>query len=236
MQKCDQCDLHDIRGAAVCKGRKCPVKFKEKKGTDKMDKWTFQKISDNNAVAGVITATGPEATDYDMTEQFQDLEFGPEDNGKIIIIDREKIESDCRFATVMIAEEAPVWATLALATNDQATIQKIESIINETRKGTDMADTKKFTWNGKEDPEVVEKGVTLMWATGTSKRIQAFVEALSNKVGAKADWAYQGGRAHIEIMPEGVDEAMKLIADAEYMKQFYAPYEENKGNYFERLR
>lgn len=31
MQKCDKCDLHDIRGVAVCSGRECPVKFRDKK-------------------------------------------------------------------------------------------------------------------------------------------------------------------------------------------------------------
>lgn len=97
-----------------------------------------------------------------------------------------------------------------------------------------MAETK-FIWTDEEDKEVLLKGTTIMWADGKSKNIQEFVETLSNKVGAKADWSFQGGRAHIEIMPEGVEAALKLINDEEWMKQFIVPYEVNKDAYFERL-
>lgn len=95
-----------------------------------------------------------------------------------------------------------------------------------------------FTWSDKEDDEVLKKGTTIMWATGSTKAIQKFVEDLSNKVGAKADWSFQGGRAHIEIMPEGVEAALKLINDLEFMKHYYVEYSsESKDNemYFERL-
>lgn len=97
----------------------------------------------------------------------------------------------------------------------------------------------KFTWTNKEDDEVLKKGITIMWADGRSQAIQRFVEDLSNKVGYKADWSFQGGRAHIEMIPEGVDAAIKLINDDEYMKQFYVPYSDesyNNGTHFERLR
>lgn len=96
----------------------------------------------------------------------------------------------------------------------------------------------KFTWGDKEDPEVLKKGSTIMWAAGSTKAIQRFVEDLSNKVGAKADWSFQAGRAHIEIMPEGVEAAMELINDLEFMKHYYVEYSEETsrdGVYFERL-
>lgn len=96
-----------------------------------------------------------------------------------------------------------------------------------------------FTWTDKEDPEVLNKGTTIMWAAGRTKAIQRFVEDLSNKVGAKADWCFQAGRAHIEIMPEGVEAAMKLINDEEFMKQYYVEYSDESyknETYFQRLR
>lgn len=99
-------------------------------------------------------------------------------------------------------------------------------------------DVKKFTWANTEDSEVWEKGMTIMWAAGRTAAIQKFVETLSYKVGAKADFSFQGGRAHIEIMPEGIEAARKLINDEEFMKQFCVPYSDESyanGTYFERL-
>lgn len=96
----------------------------------------------------------------------------------------------------------------------------------------------KFTWEGNEDPEVLKKGCTIMWACGRTKAIQRFVEDLSNKVGAKADWSFQAGRAHIEIMPEGVNKAVELINNEEYMKQFLVEYSDESyenGTYFQIL-
>lgn len=92
-----------------------------------------------------------------------------------------------------------------------------------------------FTWNEEEeDHEVSAKGVLVMWATGSKDLIQKFVEDLSRRCGAKADWSYTSGRAHIEIMPNGANAAFALINDVEYMSQFYVPY--NNGEpYFERL-
>ena len=75
-----------------------------------------------------------------------------------------------------------------------------------------------FTWTEQEDDEILKNGTTIMWAAGCTKAIQRFVENLSNKVGVEA--------------------ALKLIEDKEYMKQFYVEYSDESyenETYFERL-
>lgn len=192
-----------------------------------MDTWRFQKIKDDNAIVGVITAVSPEAKDCDLVRSFPYLEFGSRENhGKAVVIDREKIDSKNRFATVTVTDGKPEWNTLAMVA-DPATVEKVHNLITKMPE---------FTWGEKEDQEVLEKGITIMWAEGKTKRIQSFVEALSHKVGVKVDWSFQGGRAHIEVMPGGLLMARRLIKDKEFMGQFYKSYNDDPDDYFERLR
>ena len=83
-----------------------------------------------------------------------------------------------------------------------------------------------FTWTSKEDDNIYKNGVTVCIAAGSTESIQHFVEELSNKIGHKCDWAFTGGRAHIDVLPEGKDAALKYVNDPLFMKQFVVPYSE----------
>lgn len=82
----------------------------------------------------------------------------------------------------------------------------------------------KFTWTDKEDEELYKNGITIMWMAGRSKAIQKFVEALSYKIGHKCDFAFSAGRAHIDVPEVMYNEALKVISDKDFMKQFIVPY------------
>lgn len=254
MDKCRTCSLHDIRGIKVCRDRKCPVEGKY------MKKWRFSRIEGDTGIVGVITPTAKDARDTELSKQFGSLEFGYGEKEKVIVIDRRHIRDEYPFATVVINEMGcPQWETRVLIQDGKPGIEKFECyaymavVMNKmgcpeskTRvlvpnskaemerleRYARIASLPKFTWGDREDPEVFTNGVTILWADAKKKRMQSFVEALSNKVGAKADWSYSGGRAHVDIMPEGAAKAMELIEDDGFMGQFLKPYDEDPEDYF----
>lgn len=87
-----------------------------------------------------------------------------------------------------------------------------------------------FTWGDKEDLYLYENGVTILWMQGRTKAIQKFVEELSYKIGFKVDFSFTAGRAHIDVNPKGVDAAIKVINDDEWMKKFIVPHTEKSFN------
>ena len=71
-----------------------------------------------------------------------------------------------------------------------------------------------------------ENGITIIWAVGRTKAIQKFVEALSYKIGSKCDWSFTAGRAHIDVLKDDYNNAIKVIEDKEFLNQFIVPYSE----------
>ena len=95
-----------------------------------------------------------------------------------------------------------------------------------------------FTWSDKEDPELYNNGIRLMWVVGRSTKIQKFVEALSYKIGSKCDFSFVAGRAYIDVFKHAYDKAIAVVNDEEFMKQFIVPYSKesyNNETYFEVL-
>jgi len=87
----------------------------------------------------------------------------------------------------------------------------------------------------KEDPEIAGHGTLFAWGQGRSPAVQTFVEALSRKIGYKVDWAYTGGRAHLDVMPEGREAALEALKDEAFVKPFlklYASENWKNGTYF----
>lgn len=97
----------------------------------------------------------------------------------------------------------------------------------------------KWTWTDKEDDYLYKHGTCIAIAAGRTKAIQQFVEALSNRINSKCDFAFAAGRAHIDVHPECATEAAEAIADTTFMNQFLVPYSnesyENE-TYFELLK
>lgn len=93
-----------------------------------------------------------------------------------------------------------------------------------------------FSWTDKEDEELYINGITIMWVVGRAKKIQKFVEALSYRIGSKCDFAFIAGRAHIDVLQNEYDKAVKVINDDNFMKQFIVPYSKetyDNETYFE---
>ena len=82
----------------------------------------------------------------------------------------------------------------------------------------------KFTWLDKEDDELYNNGITIIWMVGRTKAIQKFVEALSYKIGYKCDFSFFAGRAHIDVLKEGYEKAVEAVNDSEFMNRFIVPY------------
>ena len=96
-----------------------------------------------------------------------------------------------------------------------------------------------FIWTDKEDEELYRNGITVIWLVGRTKSIQRFVEALSYKIGSKCDFAFTAGRAHIDVSKDKYGEALDVVNDKEFMKEFIVPYSEetyNNETYLEVLR
>lgn len=81
-----------------------------------------------------------------------------------------------------------------------------------------------FTWTDKEDDELYKNGITVMWVAGRTKAIQSFVEALSNRIGSKCDFAFTAGRAHIDVLKIDYDKAFEAVNNEEFMREFIVPY------------
>lgn len=97
----------------------------------------------------------------------------------------------------------------------------------------------KFEWTDTEDDELYNNGVTIIWVAGRSKAIQRFVEELSYKIGYKCDYAFTGGRAHVDVSLLGYSEALEIVKNIEFMKQFIVPYSKKTWDdetYLEILR
>lgn len=93
-----------------------------------------------------------------------------------------------------------------------------------------------WTWSDKEDKFLYEHGTRVAIAIGRSKAIQKFVEALSYKIGAKCDFAFIAGRAHIDVHPDFANKAVQALNDKEFMAKFLVPYSETtyeNETYFE---
>lgn len=93
-----------------------------------------------------------------------------------------------------------------------------------------------FTWTDKEDVDLYKNGIIVMWVTGRTKAIQRFVEALSNRIGSKCDFAFTAGRAHIDVSKTEYDKALEAVNNKEFMKEFIVPYSAesyNNETYFE---
>lgn len=94
-----------------------------------------------------------------------------------------------------------------------------------------MTGGNKFEWSDKEDGKIFSEGIAVAWMAGRAEAIQRFVEALSYKIGHKCDWSYTGGRAHIDVLPDGYILAIEAINDKDFMKDYIVPYsEENYEN------
>ena len=97
-----------------------------------------------------------------------------------------------------------------------------------------------YKWGDTEDKEIYEKGVIILWVDGSKNEVQNFVEDLTFRINQKVDWAYMGGRAHIDVLPNKVNEALKYVNDRKYMENFIKEYEMDNeyfdGRYFEILR
>ena len=100
-------------------------------------------------------------------------------------------------------------------------------------------DTDKFKWDkNKEDRELYMNGIVCAWFAGRTTSIQRLVEELSYKTGHKCDFSWFSGRAHIDVMPEGVNSVTKLLNDEIFMKDFIVPYSRetyDNGTYLERI-
>lgn len=96
-----------------------------------------------------------------------------------------------------------------------------------------------FTWTDKEDAELYKNGIIVMWVTGRTKAIQRFVEALSNRIGSKCDFAFTAGRAHIDVSKIDYDKALETVNNEEFMKEFIVPYSKetyDDETYFEIIQ
>lgn len=96
-----------------------------------------------------------------------------------------------------------------------------------------------FTWTDCEDNDIFNNGKTFMWVAGRTISIQKFVRELSYKIGHKCDWAFTAGRAHIDVLEEGLSAALDVIHnDIDFVKKFIVPYSKESysdGTYFEIL-
>lgn len=96
-----------------------------------------------------------------------------------------------------------------------------------------------FSWDlEKEDEEITKNGTTVLLLAGRSNAIQKFVEDLSNRIEAKCDWSYCGGRAHVDTLIEHAEKAKKAISDSEWLNSYIVPYSEESWEnktYFEVL-
>lgn len=101
-----------------------------------------------------------------------------------------------------------------------------------------MSEKMKFTWSLTEDRELYENGVCVAWVAGSREAIQNFVKRLSYKIGSKCDFAYDGGRAHIDVYKDAYENACTAMADTDFMLPFIVPYSDESrvdGTYFEIL-
>lgn len=99
--------------------------------------------------------------------------------------------------------------------------------------------TPTWTWSDKEDDFLYHHGKTILCVAGRTKAIQAFIEALSHKIGSKCDFAFAAGRAHIDVHPEAVDKALTTLQDDTFLNQFLVPYSEESyrnETYFQILK
>jgi hypothetical protein len=97
-----------------------------------------------------------------------------------------------------------------------------------------------FTWDSeKEDSEIYQHGITFMWIDGTSKSIQNFIEVLSNTIGHKIDFSWTAGRAHIDVLSDGLEKACEYRDNEEFMAKFIKEYDDTNGAdnsiYFRRI-
>lgn len=84
-----------------------------------------------------------------------------------------------------------------------------------------------FTWDMEiEDDEYKNRGRVVLWALGRTKAIQKFVESLSYKIGHKCDWDFMGGHAHIDVLPEHIEDAVTALSDSNWLNSFIVPYSE----------
>lgn len=88
-----------------------------------------------------------------------------------------------------------------------------------------------FTWDPESmDPEIYERGLIVGWFDAGRKAMDNFVVALSNRIGAKCDWSYCGGRPHVDTLPENFNRAQEAIKDEAWMKSFLKPFNESEMN------
>jgi hypothetical protein len=104
-------------------------------------------------------------------------------------------------------------------------------------KNTKSEDPIKFEWDfNQEDDYIYRYGVHLMWVCGRKEAIQKFVQALSQEVGKKCDFAFTSGRAHIDVYSDVYDKACEVISNSDFMSKFIVPFSHeswNDGTYFE---
>lgn len=80
-------------------------------------KWAFCPVEGEKQYAGIITALDANAQEgTERVQQFKDLIFSPENEGKYVIIDRKKIAETrdkdyepYRFQAVKIEDGKPMW-------------------------------------------------------------------------------------------------------------------------------
>lgn len=90
-----------------------------------------------------------------------------------------------------------------------------------------------FTWDDKkEDPDIIENGVTIAYAQGTAKMADIFVRILSYVTGHKCDFSINAGRIRIDTYYENIINARKYINNTAFMKLFIKPMDDNSFDYF----
>lgn len=94
-------------------------------------KWAFYPIKLNDVYAGIFTAIKPDATEYDMIAQYENMLFDDVDNGKFVLIDKKQISGlsdDCRFMTTVIDNGRPWWNDLGYANPKLEMIKKADRV------------------------------------------------------------------------------------------------------------
>lgn len=97
-------------------------------------------------------------------------------------------------------------------------------------------DKEKFTWDREKcDQNIYENGCEVLTACGSNEdAAQRFVEALSEKIGAKCDFYQSFGSIEVMTLEEHVDDALAAISDHGWLSQFVVPFPEDPKdwNYF----
>lgn len=93
-----------------------------------------------------------------------------------------------------------------------------------------------LTWDETEsDPLIHEHGTIFAWGQGRATAINKFIAALSERIQAKCDWSYAGGRAHLDTLPAYKSIAVQALRDERWMSKFLVEYSEQSwqdGTYF----